>query len=143
MHWRAEVNKLQGINSSVITPDEVKKLAPSLDTSTNPRYPIQGALFHPPGGTIRHDAVVWGYARAADSMGVEMHQKTEVLDIICEGGEGPDGKGRGGKSPPVFEPAAGISPPRSLSTAPLVGRPSCRTWLAFDCRSRPARCRQR
>ena len=66
MHWRAEVNKLQDINSSVISPHEVKQLAPSLDTSSDPRYPILGALYHPPGGTVRHDAVVWGYARGAD-----------------------------------------------------------------------------
>ena len=97
MSWRAEVNKLQNINSSVISPKEVKALAPSLDTSEDARYPILGALYHPPGGTIRHDAVVWGYARAADHAGVEMHQKTEVLDISVSGGDGPDGKGAGGK----------------------------------------------
>ncbi|HJM36085.1 MAG TPA: FAD-dependent oxidoreductase, partial [Acidimicrobiales bacterium] len=83
MHWRAEVNKLQGIDSSVIDPSEVKKEAPSLDVSANTRYPILGALFHPPGGIIRHDAVVWGYARAADHLGVHLHQQTEVLDILC------------------------------------------------------------
>ena len=97
MHWRAEVNKLQGVNSSVITPNEIKKLAPCLDTSDHPRYPILGALYHPPGGIVRHDAVVWGYARAADHLGVEMHQRTEVLDISCTGGDGPDGKGPGGR----------------------------------------------
>ena len=97
MNWRAEVNKLQDIDSSVIDPAEVKKLAPSLDVSGDSRYPILGALYHPPGGTIRHDAVVWGYARAADAYGVDMHQKTEVLDILCEGGEEAEGKGEGGK----------------------------------------------
>jgi sarcosine oxidase subunit beta len=97
MRWRAEVNKLQNIDSSVIGPDEVKRLAPSLDTSSNPRYPIMGALYHPPGGTIRHDAVVWGYARAADHSGVEMHQQTEVVDITVRGGDGPNGKGSGGR----------------------------------------------
>lgn len=97
MRWRAEVNKLQGIDSSVIDPTQVKKLAPSLDVSGHARYPILGALYHPPGGILRHDAVVWGYARAADAMGVEIHQKTEVLDIMVEGGDGPDGKGPGGR----------------------------------------------
>ena len=97
MNWRAEVNKLQGINSSVITPAEIKKLTPSLDVSADTRYPILGALYHPPGGTIRHDAVVWGYARGADAYGVDLHQKTEVLDILVEGGSGPEGKGPGGK----------------------------------------------
>ena len=111
MHWRAEVNKLQGVNSSVIGPDEVKKEAPSLDTSDHPRYPILGALYHPPGGVVRHDAVVWGYARAADHMGVEMHQKTEVTDIICTGGEGADGKGAGGRVTGVRTNRGDISTP--------------------------------
>ena len=111
MNWRAEVNKLQGVNSSVIGPDEIKKIAPSLDTSDHPRYPILGALYHPPGGIVRHDAVVWGYARAADHMGVEMHQRTEVLDILCEGGEGPDGKGCGGKVTGVRTNRGDISTP--------------------------------
>ncbi|MGH8988768.1 MAG: FAD-dependent oxidoreductase, partial [Acidimicrobiales bacterium] len=81
MAWRAEVNKLEGVDSAVIGPEEIKKLAPCLDTSTRTRYPILGALYHPPGGTIRHDAVNWGYARAAGALGVEIHQNTEVLGI--------------------------------------------------------------
>lgn len=84
MRWRAEVNKLQGIDSEVITPEEIKKLAPPLDVSSNTRYPILGALHHPPGGIIRHDAVVWGYARGADLYGVQLHQQTEVLGIETE-----------------------------------------------------------
>ena len=87
MRWRAEVNKLQGIDSEVISPEEIKKLAPPLDVSTDTRYPIQGALYHPPGGIIRHDAVVWGYARGADLYGVELHQQTEVLGIETSSGQ--------------------------------------------------------
>ena len=113
MRWRAEVNKLQAIDSSLIGPDEVKKLAPSLDVSSGTRYPILGALYHPPGGTIRHDAVVWGYARGADSYGVDLHQKTEVLDIHCVGGEGPDGKGAGGR-------VTGVRTNRGDISAPIV-----------------------
>jgi len=113
MHWRAEVNKLQGINSSVIDPAEVKRLTPSLDVSENVRYPILGALYHPPGGTIRHDAVVWGYARAADAYGVDLHQKTEVLDVLCTGGDGPEGKGPGGR-------VVGVRTSRGDISAPLV-----------------------
>jgi sarcosine oxidase subunit beta len=81
MRWRAEVNKLQGIESSVIGPGEIAELAPFLDTSDRPRYPVLGALWHPPGGIIRHDAVVWGYARAASALGVHVHQETEVTGI--------------------------------------------------------------
>ena len=113
MNWRAEVNKLQNIDSSVITPEEIKKLAPSLDVSKDTRYPILGALYHPPGGTIRHDAVVWGYARGADHMGVELHQQTEVLDIVVEGGDGPDGKGPGGR-------VTGVRTNRGNITTPVV-----------------------
>jgi sarcosine oxidase subunit beta len=81
MRWRAEVNKLQGVDSEVIGPDEIKRLVPYLDVSQHPRYPVLGALYHPPGGIIRHDAVVWGYARGADARGVHIHQDTEVTGI--------------------------------------------------------------
>jgi len=86
MRWRAEVNKLEGIDSEVISAPQVKELVPYLDTSSEARYPVLGALYHPPGGIIRHDAVVWGYARAADSRGVHIHQNTEVLGIDVAGG---------------------------------------------------------
>ena len=85
MRWRAEVNKLEGIDSDVIGPADIKRLVPFMDVSTDTRYPILGALYHPPGGTIRHDAVNWGYARGADAMGVQIHQQTEVLGIDVEG----------------------------------------------------------
>jgi sarcosine oxidase subunit beta len=81
MRWRAEVNKLQGVDSEVIGPDEIKRLVPYLDVSAEARYPVLGALYHPPGGIIRHDAVVWGYARGADARGVHIHQDTEVTGI--------------------------------------------------------------
>lgn len=81
MRWRAEVNQLQGVDSRLIWPDEIARLCPQLDLSDHPRYPILAALYHPPGGVIRHDAVVWGYARGADQRGVHIHQKTEVTGI--------------------------------------------------------------
>jgi sarcosine oxidase, subunit beta len=79
---RAEVNRLNGIDSRLIYPDEIKKLAPAMQVD-NPHavYPVQGALYHPPGGIIRHDAVVWGFARAADRGGAEIHPYTEVTGI--------------------------------------------------------------
>ena len=85
MRWRAEVNKLEGVDSEVIGPDEIKSLVPFMDVSTRTRYPILGALYHPPGGIVRHDAVVWGYARGADAHGVQIHQNTELLGIETEG----------------------------------------------------------
>lgn len=83
---RAEVNRLLGVDSSVIYPEEIKRLVPAIDTSDRPRYPIVAALYHPPGGIIRHDAVVWGYTRGADRMGTEIHPMTEVTGIGCERG---------------------------------------------------------
>jgi sarcosine oxidase, subunit beta len=85
-HERAEVNRLLGVDSRVIYPDEIAKLCPALDLSDHPEFPIMAALYHPPGGVIRHDAVVWAYARQADRMGVHIHQDTEVTGIGVEGG---------------------------------------------------------
>jgi sarcosine oxidase subunit beta len=86
MRWRAEVNKLEGVDSEVIGPAEIKRLVPRIDVSDRPRRPILGALWHPPGGIIRHDAVVWGYARGADAAGVHIHQNTEVTGIDVDRG---------------------------------------------------------
>ncbi len=86
MRWRAEVNKLEGVDSEVIDAAEVKRLAPFVDVSDRRRYPVLGALWHPPGGIIRHDAVVWGYARGAAAYGVHIHQETEVTGIDVTGG---------------------------------------------------------
>lgn len=81
---RAERNQLLGVDSRLIWPDQIKKIVPALDLSHRPRYPIMAALYHPPGGIIRHDAVVWGYARQADKQGVHLHPRTEVTDIRVE-----------------------------------------------------------
>jgi sarcosine oxidase, subunit beta len=85
MQERAEVNQLLGIDSSVVGADVVGELCPQLDLSDRPAYPVMGALYHPPGGIIRHDAVVWGYARGADRLGVEIHPYTEVTGFRREG----------------------------------------------------------
>jgi sarcosine oxidase subunit beta len=85
-HERAEVNRLLGVDSKVIYPDEIAKLCPELDLSDGPEFPIMAALYHPPGGVIRHDAVVWAYARQADRMGVDIHQGTEVVGVDVEAG---------------------------------------------------------
>jgi sarcosine oxidase, subunit beta len=78
---RAEVNRLAGIDSRLIYPDEIRELAPAMVVSDDATYPILGALYHPPGGIIRHDAVVWGFARGADRGGAEIHPYTEVLGL--------------------------------------------------------------
>ncbi len=85
MQERAEVNQLLGVDSRVIGPGEIARLCPELDLSARPAQPVQAALYHPPGAVIRHDAVVWAYARAADRLGVEIHPNTEVTDILVDG----------------------------------------------------------
>ncbi|MBA3788160.1 MAG: FAD-dependent oxidoreductase [Actinobacteria bacterium] len=83
---RAEVNQLLGIDSRLVGLEEIAKLCPELDLSTDVTWPVLGALYHPPGGIIRHDAVVWGLARGADRRGVEIHPYTEVTGIERSGG---------------------------------------------------------
>jgi sarcosine oxidase, subunit beta len=83
---RADANQVLGVNSRLIDPGEIKKLVPSIYIGPHVRYPIMGGLYHPPGGNIRHDAVVWGYARAADRMGAEIHTRTEVTGIDVANG---------------------------------------------------------
>jgi sarcosine oxidase subunit beta len=85
--WRAEVNKHIGIDSELVGPDDVARLCPELNLSNDVRYPIMGALYHPPGAIARHDAVAWGYARGAMDRGTEIHQQTEVTGITSR----PDG----------------------------------------------------
>ena len=84
---RAEANALLGVNSRLIFPEEIKGLVPAMDVSKAAHAPIQAALYHPPGGIIRHDAVVWGYARGADRMGIEIHPHTEVHAIDTDNGQ--------------------------------------------------------
>lgn len=86
MRWRAEVNKHEGVDSELVLTDEIAKLCPQLDLGRDVRFPILGALYHPPGAIARHDAVAWGYAMGAARLGVEIHQMTEVLGIETEHG---------------------------------------------------------
>jgi len=84
--WRAEVNKHLGVDSELIYPDDIRRLCPTMNLSDEVRYPILGALYHPPGSIARHDAVAWGYAKRAAEMGVEIHPQTEVTGILTENG---------------------------------------------------------
>jgi sarcosine oxidase subunit beta len=81
LRLRAENNKIMNIDSRLLDPPEIEELVPEMDVSRSARYPIMAGLYHPPGGIIRHDAVVWGYARGADRMGVHVHPFTEVTGI--------------------------------------------------------------
>lgn len=75
----------QGDDAVLLDPDGVRKFLPYLDFE-NTRFPIYGGLMHPRGGTARHDAVAWGYARGADQRGVDLLQNCEVTGIGIENG---------------------------------------------------------
>jgi len=64
----------------------VRRRAPYLNFSPEARFPIEGAFLQPRAGTARHDAMVWGYARAADALGVDIIQNCEVTGFLREGG---------------------------------------------------------
>ena len=81
LRMRTEINRLLGVDSRMIGPKEIKKLVPAMDLRTGKPFPIMAALYHPPCGVIRHDAVVWGYGRGASRYGVELHPFTEVTGI--------------------------------------------------------------
>lgn len=83
---RVSANRLNGIDSEVLDSGSVQALVPLLDCSENARYPVLGASWQPRGGVARHDAVAWGYARAADKLGVDLIQQTEVTGLRIEQG---------------------------------------------------------
>ncbi len=86
MRWRAEVNKQAGVASWVVGPDEIARAMPMMDTAAGGHLPVLGALYHAPGAVARHDAVAWGYGRAAEMRGAEIHSGTEVTGLEIESG---------------------------------------------------------
>ncbi|MCB1421319.1 MAG: sarcosine oxidase subunit beta family protein [Nitratireductor sp.] len=74
-------NRLNGVDNSWLTPEEAKEFCPPLNISKSARYPVMGAALQRKGGTARHDAVAWGYARKAHDMGVHIIQNCEVIGI--------------------------------------------------------------
>jgi sarcosine oxidase subunit beta len=82
----AHANALQGVKTEFITPERVKELCPIIEIR-GPRYPVLGALWQPRGGTARHDAVAWGYARKCSEMGMDILQKCEVTAVRQKDGK--------------------------------------------------------
>jgi sarcosine oxidase subunit beta len=74
-------NRLNGIDNEWLTPAEAKRFCPPLNISPDLRYPVLGATLQRRGGTARHDAVAWGYARGADAQGVDIIENCEVTGI--------------------------------------------------------------
>jgi len=83
---RVHANRLNGVDAELLNAEEVKRLVPIINISPKSRYPILGASLQRRGGTGRHDAVAWGFARAADARGVDIIQKCEVTGIRRENG---------------------------------------------------------
>jgi sarcosine oxidase subunit beta len=95
MHSEAAMNaarmnvataQFHGVESHLIDAKEAKSLVPALNISPDITYPVHGAMYHPPGGVVRHDAVVWGLAKGAAKHGVDIHQQTEALAINTDKG---------------------------------------------------------
>jgi heterotetrameric sarcosine oxidase beta subunit len=83
---RGNAMRLNGIDAVFLDRAAVAARVPGLDCSDHARFPIQGGLLQPRGGTVRHDAVAWGYARAADACGVDIIQQCEVTGIRIDRG---------------------------------------------------------
>ena len=86
IYRRSNANRLNGIDSEILTPAQIKAKVPAMNVSSEARYPVLGASFQPRGGVARHDAVAWGFARAADARGVDIIQNCEVTGIRRENG---------------------------------------------------------
>ena len=78
--------RLAGVPFEIITPGQVQARIPALDLAASTRFPVLAASWHPTAGIARHDAVAWGYARAADALGVDIIQNCEVKAIRRDGG---------------------------------------------------------
>ncbi len=83
-HIIAHIMRLNGIDAELLDRGDVMRLLPYLDFSSEARFPIYGGLLQRRAGTVRHDAVAWGYARAADALGVDIIENCEVKGFIRE-----------------------------------------------------------
>jgi sarcosine oxidase subunit beta len=84
---RVSANRLNGIDAEVVSAAQIKKAIPLINTSADARYPILGASLQRRAGVARHDAVAWGFARAADALGVDIIEQCEVTGISRDGGK--------------------------------------------------------
>jgi len=82
---RGNAMRLEGADAELLDREQVARMVPGLDMSAATRFPVQGGLLQPRGGTARHDAVAWGYARAADQFGVDIIEHCEVTGFLRDG----------------------------------------------------------
>ena len=83
---RGDALACNGIDAELLSREQVRKLVPLLDLRETARFPVYGGMIQRRGGTARHDAVAWGYARAADALGVDVIQNCEVSGFTTSGG---------------------------------------------------------
>jgi sarcosine oxidase subunit beta len=83
---RVNANRLNGIDAEWVDAQQVKKICPIVNTSPDIRYPVLGATYQPRAGIAKHDYVAWGYARAANALGVDLIQNCEVTGFEVERG---------------------------------------------------------
>ena len=83
---RVEANRVNGIDSEWVERDDLAQLCPILDLSADARYPIVGATLQRRGGTARHDAAAWAFARAASDLGVDLIDDCEVEEVVIDAG---------------------------------------------------------
>jgi sarcosine oxidase, subunit beta len=104
--------QFMGVASELVDARQCKELVPALDISDRLKYPIFGGMYHPPGGTLRHDAVLWGLAKGAAKLGIHIHQGTEALGIRTENGRIAGVETDMGRihTPRVLNAAGGYSP---------------------------------
>ena len=127
---RVNANRLNAVDAELLSTEEVKAFCPILNTSPRTRYPILGGTLQRRGGNARHDAVAWGYARAADARGVDIIQNCEVTGIDVEAGR-----------------VTGVQTTQGAIKAGKVGivvaghSSVLARWRAFACRSRATPCR--
>ena len=109
-----------GLETRLLTPKECKEIMPCLDISDAPVHPVYGGMFHDPGGTVRHDAVVWGLAKGASRQGVHIHQLTGATGIKVENGRVVGVETDRGfiRTPRVLNACGGYSP----QVAALIGQ---------------------
>jgi sarcosine oxidase subunit beta len=124
-------NRLNGVDNDWLSAEQAKAFCPPLSLRPQMRYPVLGAALQRRGGTARHDAVAWGYARAADGLGVDVIQNCEVTGVRREG-----------------DRVSGVETTRGFIGAKQIGvaRPgiparSCR-WRACACRWKACPCRR-
>jgi sarcosine oxidase subunit beta len=79
------LNRAYGVETVILTPDEVLRRCPLVDLTGGGELPVIGASYHPPGSIARHDSVVWGYASAAQRLGVDVHEGVAVTGVNVTG----------------------------------------------------------